>query len=95
MYTKLILTFFSLLFFTHFNINQIYAISFDGIIEENNIANEEYLDFSYISFVIQMIIGGFVAGFITLIAYYGKFMNFISNLFNRSKKMSGKSNDSE
>ncbi len=95
MHTKLILTFFSLLFFTFFNTSQIYALSFDGVIEESNISNEEYLDFSYISFVIQMIIGGFVAGFITLVAYYGKFMNFISNLFDRSKKTSDKPNDNE
>ena len=44
------------------------------------------VNFSYISFVIQMIIGGAVAGAVALIAYYRKFSDFIFKLFNRNKK---------
>ena len=52
----------------------------------NPIKSNDYLDFSYISFVIQLIIGGAVAGVITLIAYYRKFSDFIYSLFNKNKK---------
>ena len=66
-----------------FNTNEIYALTLNEVIEEKSIKNEEYLDFGYISFVIQMIIGGVVAGFIWIIAYYGKLMDFISKIFNK------------
>tara|TARA_B100001996_G_C18631353_1_gene581886 strand:- start:702 stop:947 length:246 start_codon:yes stop_codon:yes gene_type:complete len=78
-----------------FNTNEIYALTLNEVVEEKSIKNEEYLDFSYISFVIQMIIGGVVAGFIWIIAYYGKFMDFISKIFNKSKETSNKLNDKD
>ncbi len=78
-----------------FNTNEIYALTLNEVIEEKSIKNEEYLDFSYISFVIQMIIGGVVAGFIWIIAYYGKLMDFISKIFNKSKETSKKLNDND
>ena len=59
---------------------------FFAVEEENNFISNDYLDFSYISFVIQMIIGGAVAGAVALIAYYRKFSDFIFKLFNRNKK---------
>ena len=62
------------------------SANFLAIEEENNFISNDYLDFSYISFVIQMIIGGAVAGAVALIAYYRKFSDFIFKLFNRNKK---------
>ena len=56
----------------------------------NLLKSNEYLDFSYISFVIQLIIGGAVAGVLTLIAYYRKFSDFIYKLFNKNKKTGSK-----
>ena len=47
--------------------------------------SNDYLDFSYISFVIQMIIGGAVAGTVALIAYYRKFSNFIFKFLSKNK----------
>ena len=54
--------------------------------KENILKSNDYLDFSYISFVIQLIIGGAVAGVLTLIAYYRKLTYFIYKLFNKNKK---------
>mgnify|MGYP001173015558 CR=1 FL=1 len=62
------------------------SANFLAIEEKNNFISSDYLDFSYISFVIQMIIGGAVAGVVTLIAYYRKLSDFIFKLFNRNKK---------
>ena len=62
------------------------SANFFAVEEENNFISNDYLDFSYISFVIQMIIGGAVAGAVALIAYYRKFSDFIFKLFNRNKK---------
>ena len=95
MNTKIFLTFFSLSLIIFFNTNEIYALTLNEVIEEKSIKNEEYLDFGYISFVIQMIIGGVVAGFIWIIAYYGKLMDFISKIFNKSKETSKKLNDND
>ena len=65
-------------------------------IQENNnnqIHSNDYLDFSYISFVIQMVIGGVVAGAVTLIAYYRKFSNFILKIFNKVQNENKKSKE--
>tara|TARA_Y100000591_G_scaffold154649_1_gene133083 strand:- start:591 stop:878 length:288 start_codon:yes stop_codon:yes gene_type:complete len=65
-------------------------------IQENNnnqIHSNDYLDFSYISFVIQMIIGGAVAGAVALVAYYRKFSNFIFKLFNKNQNENKKNKD--
>lgn len=86
MVPKIFLTFFSISLIIFFNANEIFALTLDEFIEEKSISNEEYLDFSYISFVIQIIIGGVVAGFIWLIAYYAKFIDSISRIFNKMKK---------
>ena len=59
----------------------------------NQIHSNNYLDFSYISFVIQMLIGGVVAGAVALIAYYRKFSNFIFKLFNKDQNENKKNKD--
>ena len=66
------------------------------LIQENNnnqIHSNDYLDFSYISFVIQMVIGGVVASAVALIAYYRKFSNFIFKLFNKDQNENKKNKD--
>tara|TARA_B100001179_G_C18363225_1_gene305827 strand:- start:330 stop:617 length:288 start_codon:yes stop_codon:yes gene_type:complete len=47
---------------------------------------EEYLDFSYINFVIQLIIGGAAGSVIVLIGYHAKIMNFFSGLNKRKNR---------
>ncbi len=53
-------------------------------------STEEYLDFSYINFVIQLIIGGAAGSVIVLIGYHSKIMNFFSRL---NKKNNPKEKD--
>jgi hypothetical protein len=96
MSTKIFLTFFSLSLIIFFNNNnEIYALTLNEVVVEKSIKNEGYLDFSYISFVIQMIIGGVVVGVVWIVAYYGKLMDFISRIFNKSKETSKKLNDND
>ena len=42
-----------------------------------------------------MIIGGVVVGVVWIMAYYGKLMDFISRIFNKSKETSKKLNDND
>jgi len=83
--TKTILILLAFTLFCVINIDTSYA---NYSIQEENINqlnSNDYLDFSYISFVIQTIIGGAVAGTVALIAYHRKLSNFIFNLFNKNK----------
>ena len=87
-----LLFFTTILLVTYLNLD---TASANFAIQDNNnqIQSNDYLDFSYISFVIQMIIGGAVAGAVALIAYYRKFSNFIFKLFNKEKNENKKNKD--
>ena len=64
-----------------------YAQSIDNSVSSNSsVKFNDYLDFSYLSFIIQMVIGGAVAGALAILAYYRKLTNFIFKFFNKTKK---------
>ena len=64
-----------------------YAQSIDNSVSSNSsIKFNDYLDFSYLSFIIQMVIGGAVAGALAILAYYRKLTNLIFKFFNKTKK---------
>ena len=66
-----------------------YAHSIDNsALSNSNIKFNDYLDFSYLSFIIQMVIGGAVAGALAILAYYRRLTNFIFKIFNKSRKKS-------
>ena len=90
---KFLLFFTTILLLSYLNLD---TASANFAIQENNnnqIHSNDYLDFSYISFVIQMIIGGAVAGAVALIAYYRKLSNFIFKLFNKDQNENKKNKD--
>tara|TARA_B100000073_G_scaffold174331_1_gene144238 strand:+ start:343 stop:630 length:288 start_codon:yes stop_codon:yes gene_type:complete len=90
---KFLLFFTTILLLSYLNLD---TASANFVIQDNNndqINSNDYLDFSYISFVIQMIIGGAVAGAVALIAYYRKFSNFIFKLFNKDQNENKKNKD--
>ena len=90
---KFLLFFTTILLMSYLNLD---TASANFVIQDNNndqINSNDYLDFSYISFVIQMIIGGAVAGAVALIAYYRKFSNFIFKLFNKDQNENKKNKD--
>jgi len=90
---KFLLFFTTILLLSYLNLD---TASANFVIQDNNnnqIDSNDYLDFSYISFVIQMIIGGAVAGAVALIAYYRKFSNFIFKLFNKDQNENKKNKD--
>ena len=64
----------------------------DSLSSNSDIKFNDYLDFSYLSFIIQMVIGGAVAGALTILAYHRKFTNFLYKIFSKTKKNSNVNN---
>tara|TARA_B100001996_G_scaffold373449_1_gene350945 strand:+ start:103 stop:396 length:294 start_codon:yes stop_codon:yes gene_type:complete len=67
----------------------------DSLSSNSDIKFNDYLDFSYLSFIIQMVIGGAVAGALAILAYYRKFTNFLYKIFSKTKKKSDINNKIE